>query len=230
MGDACCNANVDVGNSRSTHVLLVDPDEQFARTVVQSFCHDDIAVTVAHNLAEARKVLHLGSPTLDVVLLELCLPDGRGESLLREFEACPRQPVVVITSTHLQDLQPEALEYRPVCVGKTMGTAALLKVVKSVVAGYATPAIRRFSTRFRLSQRETEVLALIAHGAKPKEIADRRHCSEQAVYAHLARACRKTHCLDYHQLVGKLFEFVCQSLGHTPPEHSAFIDTPVSSA
>lgn len=225
MGDTGRNTNGAVGTSRSPHVLLVDPDDEFAQALIRDFCRSRIAVTVAHTLAEARSILHQGLPSLDVVLLELHLPDGRGESLLRDFEACPRQPVVVITSGYLQDLQLEALEYRPVSVGKAMGTAALLKVVKTVVAGYARPSIMRFSMRFKLTQCETEVMASIAHGVSPKVVAERRHCSEQAVYAHLARACSKTHCLDYHQLVGKLFAFVCQALGHTPPEHPAFVDT-----
>jgi DNA-binding NarL/FixJ family response regulator len=203
----------------------VDADERFAHAVTQDFGRCNIAVTVTRTLAEARSFLRLGTPSLDVVVLELRLPDGRGESLLQDIEACPRQPVLVVTNAFAEELAPEAFEYRPVFVGKSMGTAALLKVVRTVVAGYAQPSIRRFATRFRLTQRETEAIAFLAHGAKPKEIATRMRCSEQAVYAYLTRACRRTHCLDYHQLVGRLFEFVCQSLGRTPPEYPAFIDT-----
>lgn len=203
----------------------MDSDAHFAQAVIRDFSRYGLSVTVTRTLTEARSFLRLGSRFLDVVLLETSLPDGRGESLLRDIEGCPRQPVLVITSELLHDLQPEAFEYRPVFLGKSLGTAALLKVVRTLVAGYAWPSIRRFAIRFSLTQRETEAVALIAHGARPKEVANRMRCSEQAVYAHLARACKRTHCLDYHHLIGKLFEFVCQSLGRTPPEYPAFMDS-----
>jgi DNA-binding NarL/FixJ family response regulator len=212
-----------VGSNGSVHVLLVDADVHFAEAVCREFCCCGVAVAVAPTLAQARDILSQASP-LDVVLLEIRLPDGRGESLLLDIEARPRQPVAVIVSAFLQDLSPQAFEYRPVVVEKSRDTQSLLKIVRTVTGGYAGPSIKRFVTRFKLTQRETETITLIAHGRKPKEIAALMCCSEQAVYAHLVRACRKTHCLDYHQLVSKLFEFSCQALGHTSPESPVFIN------
>lgn len=212
------------GSNGTVHVLLVDADVHFAEAVARDFCCCGVGVAVAPTLAEARNILRQTCP-LDVVLLEIRLPDGRGESLLLDIESRPRQPVSVIVSAFPQDLSPQALEYRPVVVEKSTDTQALLKIVRAVSGGYAGPSIKRFVTRFKLTRRETETITLIAHGRKPKEIAALMGCSEQAVYAHLVRACRKTHCLDYHQLVGKLFEFACQALGHTLPEYPLVINT-----
>lgn len=90
-------------------------------------------------------------------------------------------------------------------------------MVRAVARGYLQSSVKRFLTRFNLTKREREVIALLAHGLKPKDICRRLHSSDKAVYATLARACKKTGWLDYYQLVGKLLEFTCQSLGHRRP-------------
>lgn len=138
-----------------------------------------------------------------------------------DIEACPRQPTAIITSAFLPDLDADALEYCPVAVPKPVSTAALLRMVKTVAAGYARPMIRRFARRFDLSGCETEVLAFLAQGLTPKEIARRLSCKEKTVYFHLAGICRKMDCHDYRG---------CRPstrvhLGHTPPEHTAHTDT-----
>jgi DNA-binding NarL/FixJ family response regulator len=193
---------------------------------VRDFGRDGVTVTVVRTLVDARATLRQGSPPVDVVILELRLPDGRGESLLPDIEECPRQAAAIITSAFLSDLQADALEYRPVAMAKPVGADALLRMVKTVAAGYVRPVIRRFARRFGLSKRETQTIALLAQGHGAKEIARRLACSDKTVYFHLAHICRKTKCHDYHEITGRLLAFTCQALGHTPPEHPAFVDAP----
>jgi DNA-binding NarL/FixJ family response regulator len=209
---------------KSIHVLLVEDDQTVADAITRDFGHDGVTVTVARTLAEARAALCQPSAPVGVVILELRLPDGRGESLLPDIEECPRQPAAIITSAFLPELLADALEYRPVAMAKPVSTAALLRMVKTVAAGYTRPMIRRFVRRFELSRRETETVALLAQGHGAKEIARRLTCSDKTVYFHLTRICEKTNCRDYHEIVGRLLAFTCQALGHTPPEHAAFVD------
>jgi DNA-binding NarL/FixJ family response regulator len=214
---------------KAIHVLVVEDDQSVTDAVTQDFGRNGVAVTVSRTLADARAILRQGSTPVNVVVLELRLPDGRGESLLPDIEACPRQPAAIITSASLHELLAEALEYRPVAVAKPISTAALLRMVKTAAAGYTRPTIRRFVRRFDLSRRETEVVAILAQGLSAKDISKHLGCSEKTVYAHLARICEKASCRDYHALIGRLFAFTCQAMGHTPPDHAAFVDRACSS-
>lgn len=218
-----CSASV-LGASKPIRVLLVDDDPSAADEIVRGFARNALTVSVARTLADARAFLHQSGNRVDVVVLALHLPDGRGESLLPEIEARARQPAVIIASADLPGLQPAALEYRPVAVPKPVSADALLRIVRTVVGGYASPAIHRFVRCFDLSKRESQATVLLAQGLSPKEIAQRMCCSEKTVYAHLVRVCRKTGCRDYHQVVCRLLAFACHGLGHTPPEHAAFVD------
>jgi signal transduction histidine kinase/DNA-binding response OmpR family regulator len=79
-------------------VLVVDDETAVAdllRVLLGSRGH---AVTVVGTLAEARE--HGGDAALDVVLLDLALPDGRGEELLKELRARPDPPEVLIITGH----------------------------------------------------------------------------------------------------------------------------------
>jgi DNA-binding NarL/FixJ family response regulator len=219
--------SVAVGSMRKPRpisVLLVDADLQFAHAVARDFVRNGLVVKLASTLESARRHLREDPTQIDVVVLDLCLPDGRGESLLSELDVRPRQPAVIMTSTFSPEYQASAFEYRPATILKPVSTAALQRLVQAVAKGYAWPAVKRFTRLFRLTKREEEVTTFLAHGLKPKEIADRLHCHEKAVYAVLSRLCTKTYCLDYHQVLGKLFEFACQALGRTPPEYPAFVD------
>lgn len=219
----CAACGVPSAPRRLIRVLLVEADPCAAETIARDFSRNSVNVTVERTVVAARAFLHQSTNPIDVVILSLRLPDGRGESLLPDIEACPRQPAVIITSSFLPELGADALEYRPVVVAKPVSTTALLRIVKTVVDGYARPVIKRFITSFELSKRETEAIVLVAQGLKPKEIAERMRCSEPTAYGHLARVCAKTGCSDYHEVVARLFAFACQALGHTPPDHRAFV-------
>jgi DNA-binding NarL/FixJ family response regulator len=223
QNDICAACGIASASGRLIRVLLVEADSCAAEAIARDFSRNSVDVTVECTVADARAFLRQSTNPIDVVILALCLPDGRGESLLPDIEACQRQPAVIVTSSFLPELGAEALAYRPVIVAKPVSTMALLRMVRTVVGGYARPVIKRFITSFDLSKRETEAIVLVAQGLKPKEIADRMHCSEPTAYGHLARVCAKIGCSDYHEVVARLFAFACQSLGHTPPDHRAFV-------
>lgn len=221
-----CQVGCDAGGGiRNATVLLVDSDRHTVAEVVRHFEKNGVSVRVAHSLAEARTSLRQTESRLDAVVTELNLPDGRGEMLLPDIELCVRQPATILTSTSLTDLQPEALEYRPIALTKPISPARLLRVVQTVARGYSRPLIRRFVKGFGLSRREMEAVIGVAQGLRPKEVAERMRCSEPTAYCHLTRACRKTGSSHYQELVAKLLAFACQTAGHTPPDHRAFIDS-----
>jgi DNA-binding response OmpR family regulator len=66
-------------------VLLVEKDPCAASTIARHFARNGFAVKVARTLAAARDLLRHNR--FDAVILELRLPDGRGESLLHDIDA-----------------------------------------------------------------------------------------------------------------------------------------------
>ncbi len=80
---------------KKTRLLIVD-DDQRIRTTLSSYLRDgDYDVITAANCAEARRFNNDG---IDVVLLDLMLPDGSGLDLLREFhQLFPLQVIIMIS-------------------------------------------------------------------------------------------------------------------------------------
>jgi DNA-binding CsgD family transcriptional regulator len=137
------------------------------------------------------------------------LPDGRGEELLPDLDQLSRQPGLVIFSSFLDEIRPEATSYRPILVPKTIAPSSLAAIVRIAANGYAHHALSHFAKRFGLTNKETKILELVARGEKPKGIAQELDCSIQAVYAHLTKICVRTDCSSYQEAMAMLFQFAC---------------------
>jgi DNA-binding CsgD family transcriptional regulator len=206
--------------ARPLRALLVSDSEESVGTIGRELRYSGFLLSVARTLAEAR--LLLTEITVDVAILELSLRDGRGESLLPDLEACRRQPGAIIIGATIGELELSALQYRPFIVTQPVDPKAFSSFARTIALGFANPIVGRFSRRFHLTEREAAATTFAARGLRPKEVADRMNCGEKVIYAHLSRACKKTGCRDYHEMVGMLLSFSLQALGHTPPEHPAF--------
>lgn len=147
----------------------------------------------------------------NVFLVDLGLPDGRGEDLLRYLaRACPAAELLVFTvfgeeSRLLEALQSGATGY----VLKGCTQEELLAAIEQIRAGGApiSPILARLLLRqFRpeafadqdvsagltlLSERETEVLRLVAQGYVNREIAARLSISPATVGTHVKNLYRK---------------------------------------
>ncbi|MEZ4250434.1 MAG: sigma-54 dependent transcriptional regulator [Polyangiales bacterium] len=80
------------------HVLIVEDDRLFARTMALMLEEDGLVVQLAHDLAAAREAL--AARAFDVILLDNHLPDGLGLELARELPDDDERPsVIVVTAT-----------------------------------------------------------------------------------------------------------------------------------
>jgi len=80
---------------KKTRLLIVDDDQRIRATLSSYLRDSDYDVVTAASCAEARK---LNNENINVVLLDLMLPDGNGLDLLREFhQQFPRQIVIMIS-------------------------------------------------------------------------------------------------------------------------------------
>ena len=197
--------------------VLLAEDHRTVREGVRLLLGAQPDMEVVGEAGDGRAALRLAKELEpDLVLMDVSMPELNGlratELLL---EQCPRMRVLALTrhtdKAYMQQLlQAGAAGY----VLKLSDPDVLLQAVRAVAAGgnYLDPAItgKALSGYFgrkaggesvaevNLSDRETEVLRLIALGYSNKEIASRLDLSVKTVEAHKANAMRK---LDMHSRI-----------------------------
>ncbi len=158
---------------------------------------DDVSVLQAGDAAEALS-LSAANPDIDVVFLDLNVPDAAGVSAIADFgRAHPDLPLIVISSSETASdvryaLAAGALGYVP----KSAAPQTLLAALNLVLAGevYVPPLMAAAEdmagTLEPLTERQASVLRLICEGATNKQIAYRLQCSEKTVKAHVTGVLR----------------------------------------
>ena len=97
------------------HILVVEDDEDAARTLSALIAREKHSVASAHSLHAARRLLALQSP--DLLLLDLHLPDGNGFDLLADHGGLLSDTEVILITgqasveTSVQALRMGAADY-----------------------------------------------------------------------------------------------------------------------
>jgi two-component system, NtrC family, response regulator AtoC len=87
--------------------LFVDDDSDFLEGVAVVAGQEGFSVTSASSLSEARE--HLASAAVDLVLIDLVLPDGDGIALLQEIRDTSNANVIVVSGVATVDSAIQAL-------------------------------------------------------------------------------------------------------------------------
>jgi two-component system KDP operon response regulator KdpE len=82
----------------NTHLLLVEDDPVLGPTLVQELSRQGHVITWARSCADARALLQHHPRSIDLVLLDLGLPDGEGAHLLSHIRQQGQTPVVIISA------------------------------------------------------------------------------------------------------------------------------------
>ncbi|GAA2942987.1 response regulator transcription factor [Streptomyces enissocaesilis] len=214
----------------SIRVMLVD-DQVLLRTgfrMVLAAQPDMEVVAEAGDGAEAIEVLR--ATAVDVVLMDVRMPKLDGVEATRRICADPGAPKVLILTTF--DLDEYAFSGLKAGASgfmlKDVPPAELLAAIRSVHSGDAVVApstTRRLLDRFspmlpgsgketkaadtalaRLTDREREVMLLVAQGLSNGEIAARLVLSEATVKTHVGRILAKLNLRDRVQVVVLAYE------------------------
>lgn len=213
-------------------VLVVDDQELVRaglRTILESGGDISVVGEAADGVAaiDAAERLHP-----DVVLMDIRMPRMDGVEATRRMTGTR---VVMLTTFDHDEYVVEAL--RAGASGflvKDAPSAELLRAVRVVAAGDAllSPSVTRrmlarvvsAGTRTRrpppglteLTERERDVLALVAHGNSNAEIAQRLHITEATVKTHVSHLLDKLALRDRVQAVVLAYESGLVTPGETP--------------
>jgi DNA-binding NarL/FixJ family response regulator len=212
----------------TTKVLVVD-DEALLRTAFTSLIEAEEDLRVVGEAADGKQAVELAARlSPDVVVMDVRMPVMDGIEATRRISVAgttgaPR--VLILTTFDLDEYVFDAL--RAGASGfalKSRPVDELLRAIRVVAAGEAllAPSVTRrliahFSHRDRgpaprradidlLTEREREVLALVAQGLSNTEIAGRLHVSLPTVKTHVSRILSKLGARDRTQLVVIAYE------------------------
>ena len=172
-------------------------------------------VAEATNGADAISKARAHDP--DVVLMDLRMPEMDGVSAIRQMTelGIPARVLVLTTFDTDSDVLPAIEAGATGYLLKDAPRDELLRAVRSAAAGEAvlSPSVAarlldqvRQPLKETVSQRELEVLQLVASGATNREVAERLFVSEATVKTHLLHIYAKLGVNDRAAAVGAAFE------------------------
>ncbi len=207
----------------TTSVLVVD-DEALLRTAFSSLINAEDDLEVVGEAADGRQAVQLAtSLSPDVIVMDIRMPVMDGIEATRRITADCGSRVLILTTFDLDEYVFEAL--RAGASGfalKSRPLEELLSAIRTVAAGEAllAPSVtRRLIAHFagqarpkaprglaELTEREREVLSLVAHGLSNAELARTLHVSLPTAKTHVSRILTKLGARDRTQLVVLAYE------------------------
>lgn len=219
-------ASSEAAKSPKIRVLIVD-DHAVVRQGLRSFLElqDDpsvLPIEVVGEAADGAEAVELaGRFQPDVVLLDLVMPVMDGIAAASKIvERCPRSRIIILTSfgeedkvfpairagAHgylLKDISPDELvrAIRAAHLGQVQLHPDVAQKLMTAVteAGSSSSSRRREPSVDALTERECEVLRLLAGGLSNREIAGQLVIGETTVKSHVSSILNKLHLEDRTQ-------------------------------
>ena len=187
--------------------VLISDDHAILRRGLKEILMRELQGAVCGDAENAQQVLdQVQSEHWDLVILDVTMPGPSGIDVLRDLKRLqPKLPVLVL-SMHPEDqygkrvLKAGASGY----MNKDVAPEELIKAIRKVLAGgrYVSPALaEKLAVELgeesgrplheTLSDREFEVLRMIASGRTVSEIADQLHLSVTTISTYRVRILEK---------------------------------------
>lgn len=187
-------------------VLIVD-DHPVVRKGLQQILAEEPDIAAAVEAENATQMLRMvGEGQWDIVVLDITLPDRSGLEALKDLKAMRPDLPVLILSMHPEDqyalrvLKAGAAGY----MNKDSASEELASAVKKVVGGgrYVSPSMAEKLAALvgedyahlpheSLSDREYQVMCMLASGRRLKEVAEELCISSKTVSTYRARVLEK---------------------------------------
>jgi len=209
--------------------LLIADDHPVVRDGLSGMFAADPGFEVAGQAADGAEAVRLaGALNPDVILMDLRMPVMDGVTAITELSRRKIPARVLVLTTYDTDsyvlpaIEAGATGY----LLKDAPRAELLRAVRAAAAGHgvlAPSVATRLMSRVRapehdlLSQREFEVLELVAAGTTNREAAARLFISEATVKTHLLHIYAKLGVTDRAAAVAEAFNRGLLTPGEVPP-------------
>lgn len=197
--------------------VLITDDHAIVRDGLRQIVSETTDITIVAEAASASATLErLRSVNVDVLVLDLNLPDRHGLDLLAHVRALyPRLPVLIL-SVHKEPeyairlLKAGASGYVSKDVARDQLVDAIRKVARGeryiesdIAESVALRLVQHGDSlpHERLSDRERQVVLLIAAGKPPRTIAAELNLSVRTVGAHRARILEKMNLRNNAEIV-----------------------------
>lgn len=189
-----------------TTVFIIE-DETLLRDFIRELIEEKLklnVIGVSGNGYDALKRCLELKP--DLVLLDLALPNLNGQEIIRRLKKRIPKTRILVSSAHLemplvqQVMSAGAEGY----IEKTIPLEEFCKAVQTILKGhnYYTQRVidlmrsimtkpKKKSSIEDLTNREREVLQLVAEGFKSKQVAERLNISEKTAETHRAKVMKK---------------------------------------
>ncbi|MDF2993038.1 MAG: hypothetical protein K0S37_3552 [Microbacterium sp.] len=181
--------------SRPVRVLVID-DDPLVRTGIRLLLRGNVHVTIVGELSGHRGALEgIAHHRPDVLLMDVMMPEESGFSLARRARmAYPDLRIVLMSSIENSALSANA---RNAGVNAFIPKTAPASNFIAAIIGSA-PEIRVVATV--LSDRELQVVELLAQGATNEQISASLHLSPNTVKTYISRSMDKTGATNRVQL------------------------------
>lgn len=185
--------------------LIVD-DHPLVLKALEAVVIGEGQCLLASTMQQCLDLIH-ANPDIDLIMLDLCLPDSNGpQGVFRVRTAAPGTPILVLSgNTDAREIK-QTMDYGAAgFVIKSTDISVLRKVVALILSGGTYIPSEIFGSeahdgnqvrdkkdaQHELTQREKEVLSLVAQGLSNKAIAYQIALSENTVRVHVARLMKK---------------------------------------
>jgi DNA-binding NtrC family response regulator len=112
-------------------VLVVEDDRVLCETLVGLLEDEKFDVMTASTLTRARYIIFQSTHPVGVLLLDLQLADGAGETLLDELSAYAKAPPVVLMSARADRAAPAGSAYGVPALSKPLDLAVVVASVRT---------------------------------------------------------------------------------------------------
>jgi len=211
--------------SPSTNVYVVAENRLLRETLVRLFRKRGDLCVVGENSYSGTAQEHIAAAQADLLLLDYLNPNHKSDDLICDLrESVPHIKVVLFGMDEDADIFLQAVRLgvngyvlksasaaeltdavRAVAQGEAVCPPKFCKVLFQAIASESSQraaiAEQRAGTRFELTQRQRQLMSLVAMGLSNKEIAANLNLSEFTVKNHIYRVMKQVDAQNRHEAV-----------------------------